>query len=686
MSAHRGEPGSGADGVSAASGVVGAWAAGGVLGASGPGGVVGASGTCGVVGASGPGVVGAPRPGEDVLSVTDLSVSAGGRRLVEAVSLRIARGERVGLIGESGSGKTLTALAVMGLLGESLRAQGRIELAGADGNLLEADERALSRLRGRRMAMVFQEPMTAPNPTMRVGAQVAEALLLHGRYERGQVRSAVVALLDDVRLPDPVGAARSYPHQLSGGQRQRVVLAMALANDPALLICDEPTTALDVTVQANVLDLIVRGVEERNAGLLFISHDLAVVATVCEQVAVMRDGRIVEFGPVAEMMTRPEHPYSQSLLAAADLRDVDERGRLRRREQAPGPAAYAEPATPAAPTASAGSDESDASAAPTASAEPVTPAAQVGATGTPRARAGTLPVAGDVSPAAGSARGATPAVEIVGVTKEYVRPRTSLFSPAPVVRALRGVDLVVQPGERVGIVGESGCGKSTLLRLIAGLEQPTDGTVHVAGRQVSGLPERRLRFLRERLQMVFQDPMGSLDPRMRIYASVLEPLLATGQRAHRERVAELLTSVGIDPASAGRYPHQFSGGQRQRISIARSVGPDPDILLADEPVSALDVSVRAQVLNLIADLVDDLGLTLLFVSHDLSVVRHVCERVVVMKAGEVVEAGLVEEVYGAPKEPYTRRLVASIPTIERALAGVSAADLAAAREEEHPGR
>ncbi len=617
---------------------------------------------------------GSPTVGDSVLAVNDLSVFAGERALVESVDLDIARGDRVGLIGESGSGKTLTALAVMGLLGDSLTAAGRVELAGAEGNLLQADERALSRLRGRQMAMVFQEPMTALNPTMRVGAQVAEALLLHGRYERGSVRQAVVDLLDDVRLPDPAGAARSYPHQLSGGQRQRVVLAMALANDPALLICDEPTTALDVTVQANVLDLIVRGVEERNAGLLFISHDLAVVATVCERVAVMRDGRIVEFGPVAEVMTRPQHPYTQSLLAAADLRDVDERGRLRRRQDAAAPG---------------GERRALAGEGRARIGEPRAASARASAEGEGSAQRSAAEGAGVATRGAGKSGaeepGGEPAVEIVGVTKEYVRPRTSLFSPPPVVRALRGVDLVVRPGERVGIVGESGCGKSTLLRLIAGLEQPTDGTVSVAGRQVSGLPERRLGFLRERLQMVFQDPMGSLDPRMRIYASVLEPLLATGHRAHRDRVAELLTSVGIHPESAERYPHQFSGGQRQRISIARSVGPDPDILLADEPVSALDVSVRAQVLNLIADLVDDLGLTLLFVSHDLSVVRHVCERVVVMKAGEVVEAGPVEEVYGAPKEPYTRRLVASIPTIERALAGVSAADLAAAREEEHPG-
>ncbi len=623
------------------------------------------SGVSGMKGGDSHNNVPLPSVGE-VLTVRGLSVAAGEHGLVEGVELRVCRGERVGLIGESGSGKTLTALAVMGLLPDSLRATGDVRLAGAESNLLDLDERALSRLRGQQMAMVFQEPMTALNPTMRVGRQVAETMLLYDRHDRSGVREAVNTLLGDVRLSDPAGAARSYPHQLSGGQRQRVVLAMALANDPALLICDEPTTALDVTVQANVLDLIVRGVESRDAGLLFISHDLAVVATVCEQVAVMHRGRIVEYGSVGQVMTEPQHPYTRSLLAAADLKDVDDRGRLRRRVEAGDVASGQAPAgEPLAGEAPAGEVRRSGAFAG----------------GRPRRR----PTSEHV-PLSEPSGAATAAVRIIGVTKEYVRPRTSLFAPAPVVQALRDVDLAVAPGERVGIVGESGCGKSTLLRLVAGLESPTSGTVQVAGRMVSGVPERRLGFLRDRLQMVFQDPMGSLDPRMRIYASVLEPLLTTGGAVRRERVAELLASVGIDPANASRYPHQFSGGQRQRISIARSIGPDPDILLADEPVSALDVSVRAQVLNLIADLVDRLGLTLLFVSHDLSVVRHVCERVVVMKAGRIVEAGPVEQIYTDPREPYTRRLVASIPTIQRALAGVSAADLAAAREQEHPGR
>ncbi len=593
---------------------------------------------------------------DDVLRVRDLAVTVGDHELVTGVDLRVARGERVGLIGESGSGKTLTALAVMGLLAENLHTSGSIRLAGADHDLVGAGERLMSRLRGRRLAMVFQEPMTALNPTMRVGEQVAEAMLIHGtRSDRRAARAAALERLADVRLPDPQQALRAYPHQLSGGQRQRVVLAMALANDPALLICDEPTTALDVTVQANVLDLIVSGVRARGAGLLFITHDLAVVATVCEKVAVMVDGRIVETGPVRQVFTSPAHEYTKQLLAASDLSVVDERGRLRshRADAARGLRREDELALATTTTV----------ARPEQVGSPRSPASQV---------------------SAAQAVDLGPAIEVDQVSRIYRRARTSLLSAPSEVHALRGVSLRVAHGEKLGIVGESGCGKSTLLRLIAGLDQPTEGRVLVEGREISRLPERRLSFLRERLQLVFQDPMGSLDPRMRVADSVAEPLVAQRKPAGADRVSELFEAVGIDPATGRRFPHQFSGGQRQRLSIARALAPEPGLLLADEPVSALDVSVRAQVLNLITDLVDELGLTLVFVSHDLSVVRHVCQRVVVIKAGRIIEEGPTAQVYDAPREPYTRRLVHSVPTIERALAGVTAADLAAARRQEHP--
>ncbi|MET9020197.1 ABC transporter ATP-binding protein [Actinopolymorpha sp. NPDC004070] len=548
------------------------------------------------------------------LTVTGLRIGAAGRSLVGDVSFTIAPGERVGLVGESGSGKSLTTLAVMGLLPEGLTAQGQVALAGTHGNLLDRDDRAMSRLRGRELGMVFQEPMSALNPVRRVGDQVAEVLRIH-RPELGRAGAAAraVELLAAVRLPDPADAARAYPHQLSGGQRQRVVLAIALANDPAVLLCDEPTSALDVTVQAQVLDLIVAGTATRGTGLLFVTHDLAVVATVCSRVLVMRDGELVETGPVAEVFDRPRHPYTRALLDAADLTG---------------------PATP------------------------------------PRPRAG-VPEPGPGAPAP------PPVVSVAGLSRTYQRARTSLRTP-PSVPALRDVSFDIAAGQRFGIVGESGSGKSTLVRLLAGLDQPCAGTVRFAGQRVDGVPERRLRFLREDLQLVFQDPTGSLDPRMPVGEIVAEPLVALRGRAwrtHLPRVRDLLAAVGLPADAADRYPHQFSGGQRQRISLARALAPAPKVLVADEPVSALDASVRGQVLDLLASLADSFGLTLVFVSHDLSVVRRICDTVAVLHAGELVELGPAEQVLTRPEHPYTQRLLAAVPSMSRALAGATTGEL-----------
>ncbi len=670
-------------------------------------------------------------PSALVLEVRSLGVGVRGLTLVDDVSFSIGRGERVGLIGESGSGKSLTGLSLMGLLPEDLEPTGSVRLAGVSHDVVGASERQLSAVRGRDVAMVFQEPMTALNPTMRVGDQVSEAMLIHRTQpDRAAARRRAVELLDQVRLPDPGNAARAYPHQLSGGQRQRVVLALALANDPALLICDEPTTALDVTVQALVLDLIVTGARARDSALLFITHDLSVVATACERVLVMYGGRIVETGTVDEVFTKPRHRYTEGLLAASDLAVVDERGRLatirgsvpsagefpagcvfRNRcphatsvcEQTP-PWTSRDVGEPTPPRTSRdvgeptpprtwaregaairngdspaygfachhpAPDNPAASGNPVPVATPLPDARQEApaAFGNPVAVATPLPDASSVG---------EPAISVRDVTREYKRPRTSLLQAGPVVPALRGVSFDVRAGERFGIVGESGCGKSTLLRILAGLDQPTAGEVQIEGTDIARLPERRLGFLRDRLQLVFQDPMGSLDPRMRVRDIVAEPLVAQGHPARRQRVDELLTSVGLPDTAAGRYPHQFSGGQRQRISIARALAPRPGILLADEPVSALDVSVRAQVLNLISDLVDELDLTLVFVSHDLSVVRHLCQRVAVMNGGEIVEIGPIEQIWNDPQHPYTQRLLAAVPTMEKALSGASTSDLAAA--------
>jgi ABC-type glutathione transport system ATPase component len=572
-----------------------------------------------------------------VLEVSDLRVRTAHTTLLHDMHFTLGAGERLGIIGESGSGKSLTVLSAMGLLPDGLTAEGSVRLSDCDHDLVGATEAQMARIRGRRMSMVFQEPMTALNPLMRVGAQVAEVMLLHGRHTDKRAAAAdAVEMLRRVRIPDPQATARAYPHQLSGGQRQRVMLAMALSNDPAVLICDEPTTALDVTVQEQMLDLIREGVADHDAALLFITHDLAVVASVCDRVLVLHDGRIVEEGPVARVFTTPEHPYTQSLLAASDLESGGRGERLRN---------AGEGRTAGATSAA------DAHGRPTRAAD---------AHGRPGRAAGADPEADEAD---------GPLITVRGVERTYRRPRTSLRRPAPEIRALRGIDLDVHAGQRFGIVGESGSGKSTLIRLIAGLDQPTAGSIRFAGQEIAGRKERDLTFLRRDLQMVFQDPMGSLDPRMRVQDVIAEPLVAQGAPVaeQRARVAELLEAVRLPQDAATRYPHQFSGGQRQRISIARALSVRPRVLVADEAVSALDVSVRAQILDLITDLVEQYGLTLIFVSHDLSVIRHVCDVVAVMRDGAVVETGATEQVYTHPTHAYTQELLAAVPTLERSL-------------------
>ncbi|MFE5868642.1 dipeptide ABC transporter ATP-binding protein [Streptomyces roseifaciens] len=538
-----------------------------------------------------------------LLEVDGLTVDAGDRPLVRGVGFTVDRGERVGIIGESGSGKTLTALALLGLLGEGLRAGGGARLDGVPFDLLGATDRELSTVRGRLAGMVFQEPMTALNPVMKVGPQVAEALRLHGprseRPGRAAAHAAAVGLLDRLRLPDPARAARSDPHQLSGGQRQRAVLGGALATDPALLICDEPTTALDVTVQKEIVDLVTGVSDERGTAVLYISHDLALVASVCHRVLVMYDGEIVESGPVEQVLRRPEHPYTRTLLKASDL-------------TVPAP----RPPAPAAPR--------------------------------------TL-------------------LKARGLTRRYARPRRGLFGPRTHFTALEGLDLDLRAGGRTGVVGESGSGKTTLLRLLSGLDRPTSGTVdNVADRgeddgrsqgRTTGRTTGRAPGRSHGLQVVFQDPMGSLDPRMRVRDIIAEPLPDRRSPAATARVAELLADVGLPAEAAARYPHQFSGGQRQRIAIARALAPRPSVLLADEPVSALDVSVRAQILDVLSKVTAERDMALCIVTHDLGVVRYLCDEVVVMKEGRVVERGPVERVWEAPEHPYTRQLLEAVPVL-----------------------
>lgn len=579
---------------------------------------------------------------DSLLAVDHLNVRTPHRTLVSDFSLHMARGERIGLIGESGSGKSMTTTALLGLLPNGVTSDGSVRFDGHERNLLDAPESELMKLRGKDMAMVFQEPLTALNPLMRAGTQVAEIILQHKLApNRAEAHRRAVEMLDAVHLPDPAQAAKAYPHELSGGQRQSVMLAMALANDPSLLLCDEPTTALDVTVQRQVLDLILELVRARNTGLLFITHDLAVVANMCTRVLVMNEGVVVEEGPTDQLFTRPQHPYTRGLLAASDLDAVDDQGRLFT-------VASAKEYVP--PTRGTASED----AAATTASDPA-PKASSDATSTHEPE--------------------PPVMRVTDLVRTYTRGKTSLFKPAPQVHALQGISFEVERGGRLGVVGESGSGKSTLLRILAGLDQPTSGSAVVSGNEVAGAREAQLRELRQNLQIVFQDPMGSLDPRMTVEQIVSEPLLVRGRnesaQVRSQMVADMLESVGLPASSAARYPHQFSGGQRQRISIARALICRPQVVVADEPVSALDVSVRAQVLNLLADLVDEYGLTLVFVSHDLNVVRYLCDTVIVMQAGEIVEAGDTESVYQHPQHPYTRRLIDSSLTLRQELASTA---------------
>lgn len=589
---------------------------------------------------------------ENLLEVRDLTITPAGARapVLENVSLSLAPGERVGLIGESGSGKSLTAQSVMGLLPEELHAEGSVSLQGFSGNILEAKEKTLARMRSNLVSMVFQEPMSALNPLMRIGDQIAEALRIHGAVARGDIPGRVLDLLTSVHMPDPGSARYAYPHQMSGGQRQRVMLAIALANSPQLLICDEPTTALDVTVQKHMLELIAERVAAVQAGLLFITHDLAVVAEVCERVIVMYAGRIVESGTVRQIFTDPQHEYTRGLLASSDLEATDGNGKLYTLKTA---LSYAGPVDEAEP---ADMRESAVAREPVATGESA-------AVREPRAAsAREAPTVGGVAPL----------IEVSGVSKHF-RSRGLLLRRRAPVRALEDISFSVASGQRLGIVGESGSGKSTLLNILSGLDRPSSGHVRVGDIRVESASSSALRSLRENLQIVFQDPFASLDPRMRIEDIVSEPLVARGlgREERLARVEEMLQAVDLDTKVMRRYPHQFSGGQRQRISIARALVTRPQILVADEPVSALDVSVRAQVLNLFTDLVDDYALTLLFVSHDLGVVKHLCSDVIVMKDGHIVESGSTEDIYANPREDYTRRLIAATPSLAGALASAN---------------
>ena len=522
-----------------------------------------------------------------LLDITNLSLSINGMPILRNVSLSVNTGEIVAVTGESGSGKSLTALASMGLLPKGSQATGTITLEGQD--LLTTSEADLCNIRGNDIGMVFQEPMTALNPVQTIGAQVAETILIHGSIRKSYAMARSADVLTRVGLPQEQFPLSRYPHELSGGQRQRVVIAMAIALRPKLLIADEPTTALDVTTQAQILDLLKDLARDYDMGLLMITHDLAVVSDMADKIVVMRLGEVVEQGETRSLLTNLKHDYTKMLFAASghqvNLPDL--------------------------------------------------PASDV-------------------------------LLSVKNVVRDYTTPRKTVFGSTGVFRALNKVSFDIKSGERLGLVGESGCGKSTLTRAILGLEDVQGGEITLDRAPVFMGRKPNL-AVRRKMQVVFQDPFGSFNPRHKVARLITEPFhLLQTPPSHDERqrlINQTLTAVGLDPSDANKYIHQFSGGQRQRIAIARALIIQPDLIVFDEAVSALDVSVRAQILDLLANLSAKYNLTYLFISHDLSVVRTITDRVLVMQRGEIVEQGETEQVFTAPNHPYTQELIAAAPVL-----------------------
>jgi len=518
-----------------------------------------------------------------LVEIRNLSIAFAGRRVVDGVSLTIERGKTLGIVGESGSGKSLTALSLMGLVPAPGVVAGDIRFDRLD--IGAQSEAAMRSLRGRRLAMIFQDPSSALNPVFTVGAQIAEAYRLHHAASRADAEARALAALHEVAIPDPELRARSYPHQLSGGMRQRAMIAMALVNEPELLIADEPTTALDATVQAQILELIRALQARRGVSVLFISHDLRVVADMADDVVVMRHGKIVERAAPAQLFESPAHDYTRALIRAAELPP-------KRASAPPGP---------------------------------------------------TL-------------------IEVQGLTKHFALKAPGLFGRRlGTVQALTDVSFTVARGETFAIVGESGCGKSTLARTLLGLHEANAGGITLDGVAVAPQAADRTPALRRRLQMVFQDPYGSLNPRLTAAESVAEPLVIHGIGGTRERSAEAARAVGLEPGDLAKFPHAFSGGERQRIAIARALVAEPDLIVADEPLSSLDVSIQAQIIELLSRLKEERSLTYIFISHDLPVVAHLADRVAVMYLGRIVETAQAESLFVSALHPYTQMLLAASP-------------------------
>ncbi|WP_460776942.1 ABC transporter ATP-binding protein [Nocardiopsis nanhaiensis] len=650
---------------------------------------------------------------EVVLRVSGLSVTFpsddGPLPAVREVSYELRRGEALGIVGESGSGKSVTSMAIMGLLPRNAHVEGRAELLGQ--NVIGLSDKEISKVRGQKIAMIFQDPLTSLNPVYTVGYQIAEAVLAHRKVGKKAAMDRALELLEIVGIPSPEQRLKQYPHELSGGMRQRVVIAIAMANDPDVIIADEPTTALDVTVQAQVLDALQAARRETGAGLVLITHDLGVVAGQVDRVGVMYAGRIVEMGAVEDVFYRPEMPYALGLLGslprldgerddrltpilgtppslmdlprgcgfaprcpmARDLCHEEEPTLLLTRENGDRGAAQEGDFSAHVAACHFSSELSEtradelfqATAVDTEGMESV--AELAGAESLAAEAAEELKEAAEEpSESAGDADGAEPEILLsaTDLVKEFpIRSKGLLRRRIGEVQAVSGVSLELREHETLALVGESGCGKSTTARLLLNLIKLTSGEVAYMGKPLQGLSDKQMRPLRRDLQLVFQDPFASLDPRMTVSDIIAEPMKIhrKGHGAAKSRVKELLELVGLNPEHGSRYPHEFSGGQRQRIGVARALSLNPKVLVLDEPVSALDVSIQAGVINLLEDLQDELGLSYLFVSHDLSVVKHIADRVAVMYLGKIVETATTEQLFRAPAHPYTQALISAIP-------------------------
>ena len=580
-----------------------------------------------------------------ILQINDLSVTFSGRQgktqALKGVSFSINKGEVVAVVGESGSGKSVTSLSVMGLLPDSAHIDaGSIDFIGRNGTrhaLTALSAEARRKLRGQEMSMIFQEPMTSLNPVLRVGDQLTEGLLDHGMATKANALIKARELLKQVRIPDVERILKCYPHELSGGMRQRVMIAQALACDPALLIADEPTTALDVTVQARILQILRDLQQGTDMSVLFITHDMGVVAEIADRVVVMYQGKVVEQGSVTEIFANAQHPYTRALLAAVPkLGDMQGLKWPRRFPLLSTQAGAVMTAINVAEKQSVAGDEPH-----------------------------TLLADDDQKTANYDA---PPLLDVRGLRVCYPIRSGVLSRITKEVHAVEQIDFSIWPGETLALVGESGCGKSTTGRAILRLVGSESESIHLQGKEITLMRDTPFQAVRRQIQMVFQDPYASLNPRLTVGFSIAEPLLLHGLKKSLAEatptVNQLLKSVGLDPAFARRYPHEFSGGQRQRIAIARAMALQPQVIIADEAVSALDVSIQAQVVNLMMDLQRDTGVAWLFISHDMAVVERIANRVAVMYSGQIVEIGPRDSVFSNPQHAYTRRLLSSVPVAD----------------------